>query len=181
MPKRVISQYEGSRPDELHVGAVQRGHGLDLAAAHLLAEEDRHRVRDRVVGVHQVEPLLADHLRDLGRQRQRVGRVLEERVGHHRHAVEGEPVDDAQPRRELGADHVHLVAAPGERDAQFGGDDARTAEGRVADDGEAQLPAAARAADGHSRSPKSNWRGSVTGSGALATSPSPNGRPISAP
>ena len=60
------------------------------SAEHLLGEEARDRVRDRVVDVEEVERVLARRLRHLRRQREVVRRVLEERVGRDVDLVEAD-------------------------------------------------------------------------------------------
>jgi hypothetical protein len=116
---------------------VQRRHHRQRVRLQDGAGEDRrHRVGHRVVHVHEVELVVAGDLDDLGGERQRVGRVLEERIVRHHHLVVEEPrlgrrrLEQRQARRERVADDVHLVAAGGERHGELGGDDAGAAVGR---------------------------------------------------
>ncbi len=66
-------------------------------------------------------------------EREIVGRVLEERVASDVDFVEVDPrAELPEPERLLVGDEVHLVAARGERDAEFGRERARTAVGGIA-------------------------------------------------
>ena len=134
--------------DQRDVGAVQgrhdaRGRGAAFGGQHLAREVRCDGVRQRVVGVDDVEPFAPRHLDDLRRERQRVGRLLELRVGRRRDAMEDEPrsragVAGSIRPGQLVAEHVHGVAAARELDGDLGGDDAAAAEGREADDADAQ-------------------------------------------
>ena len=70
-----------------------------LVAQHLLGEQARDGVGDRVVDVEEVEVVLARGLGHLGREGQVVGRVLEEEVGGHVHLVEADVLAGSPPRR----------------------------------------------------------------------------------
>ena len=123
---------------ERDVGAVQRGHDLQVALGlqHLLREPRRGGVRDGVMHVHEVELLAHGHFMLLHRQRQRVrGRLLEQRILGLRDLVERDPLDvPTQPEWARVGDEVHLVAPARELEAELGRDRPRAAVGRVAGD-----------------------------------------------
>ena len=85
--------------------------------------------------MQQIERRLLGHFSHLGCQRQRVRRMIKQRVRRDLNLVEKDPIARAGQADGHGiADEMNLMAASGEFDAQFGGHDARTAIGRVAGD-----------------------------------------------
>ena len=101
-------------------------------------------MRHGVMRVDDVEGVGPRHVDDLGREREDVLRLAEQRVGGRLDRVHDDrPARVAQPERDLAAEDVDLVAAPREAHRQLGGDDAAAADGGVADDADAH-PAASR-------------------------------------
>ena len=96
-------------------------------------------MRDRVVSVHQLESFAQRHLVLLHRERELVGRVLEQRIVRRDHLVEGDALGEpaAQAERARVGDDMHVVAAPGELEAQLGRDGAGAAVRRVTGDADA--------------------------------------------
>ncbi len=134
--------------DEGDVGAVQRGHDLGHRGAvrgeDLPGQVGAGGVRHGVVRVDDVERVGARHVDDLGRQREHVLRLAEERVGRRVDGVDDDrPARVAQPERDLAAEDVDLVPAPRQAAGQLGGHDAAAAHRGVADDADAH-PLAAR-------------------------------------
>ena len=87
-------------PDDRHVRPVQRRHEAEAPRGeHLAREVGRDRVRKRVVDVDEVEPLVRRDVAHARREREVVGRVLEERVRRDRDLV----VRHAVERRRSGA------------------------------------------------------------------------------
>ena len=127
------------RTDEGDVGSVEGGHHPGPAVPDdLPGEKGAHRVGDRVVRVDDVEPALARHLGQLGREPQRVRRVAEERIGRDLHLVEPDArVEPPQAEGHGVADDVDLVSGVRHPDRQIGSDRTTPAVGRIADDGEA--------------------------------------------
>ena len=124
-------------PEERRVRAVERRHdSRPLALGEHPAGEDRgRRMRDGVMDVEDVEPVVARHLGHLDRQRQRVVGVLEEPVVVDHNGVEEDPRRAPwQAERPLVADEVRLVAPAGQLLPQGRGEDAAAADGRVARD-----------------------------------------------
>ena len=130
--------------DQRDVGAVQRGDDLGGASRrvggqHLAGQVGAGGVRDGVVGVDQIELLAAGDLDQLRRQRQRVGRVLELRVGAHLDGVEQDVrLALVEASRDVVAEDVDAVAAPGQPHRDLGRDDAAAAEGREAGDADVE-------------------------------------------
>ena len=121
------------------VGPVQRGDDaeLPLAVQHLAGEVRRRGMRDGVVDVQEVDPFLQHDLVLLGRQRERVGEVVEQRIAAHPRLdlMEVDPLGvSVEAERGVVGDEVHLVAASRELEAQLGRDRARAAVGRIAGD-----------------------------------------------
>jgi hypothetical protein len=92
--KRVIAWNDGCSPTSVmsvpcSVVTILQGRS---AGEHLAREVGRRGVRDRVVHVHQVQPVLARRVVERDRERQRVRRVLEERVVLHLDFVEVHPL-----------------------------------------------------------------------------------------
>ncbi len=158
--------------DQGDVGAVERGHHRQRPRRDDLARQDRRdRVGHGVVDVQQVEPLEAGDLGHLRGERERVGRVLEERVVRDHHLVEEEVGrDESEARRQRVGEDVDLVAGRGERHRELGRDHARAAEGRVAAD-----------ADAHASSNADRRGRSCQGSATASMPRLPNGSPSSAP
>ena len=111
-----------------------------LCGQHLARQQRRDRMRDGVVDVQQVQVVALGHFGHARGQRQRVGRVLEQRVGRDLDLV---VVDARSARVEpdgVGVgDEVDLVAAVGQFQAQFGGDDAAAAVGGITGDSDLHL------------------------------------------
>ena len=142
--------------------------------AHLPREDRRDRVRQRVVDVQQVEVRVRRDLRHLRRERQRVGRRDEERVGGRHDLVEVDALArQVQARGQRVGDEVDLVALLRERDPELRRDDAAAAEGRIAGDADLhQYPGS---------KPAKAWTRSSTRGGRRERNPSPNSTPIRAP
>jgi hypothetical protein len=123
-------------PDDRHVRPVQGGHETEAPRGeHLAREMGRDRVRKRVVDVNEVETFVRRHVAHTRREREVVGRVLEERIRRDRHLVIRDAVEeDVQARRHRVRDEVHVVPAPRELVPELRRDDARAAERRVAGD-----------------------------------------------
>ena len=99
---------------------------------HLLRQQRRNRMRDGVMYVQQIEIVA---LRDLGharRQRQQVGRVLEQRIAGDLDfvIVDARNAGIEADRIRVG-DEMHLVAAIGQLESELGGDDPAAAVGRI--------------------------------------------------
>jgi hypothetical protein len=122
--------------DQRDVGAVQRGHQPGRRIAHELpGQEAGDGVGDRVVDVQQVEPALARDFGHLGRQREVVGRVVEEPQRGAIHLVEADVlVELVGAHQEALRDEVDLVVAARQVQPQLVRDRARAAHGRVAGD-----------------------------------------------
>ena len=161
-----LGDAEVGRVDTEHadVRAVQRGHHVQPARQHQLAREvGAGREGHGVVHVQQVEPVVLDHLHHLGRERQVVGRLLEDRVGDGRDLVEEDAgLEAPQPERQPVGDEVHVPAAPREPEPELGGDHPAAPEVGVA--GDADLPPRLRARRVRRRHP----RGLRLGSGGAA-------------
>ena len=131
-------EVRGILPHQRDVGAVQRGDDLEVALRfeHLLGEPGGRGVRDGVVHVHQLEFLAQRDLVLLDRQRERVGRVLEQRVVGGHDLVEGHALGEPAPQAERAGvrDEVHLVPPPREVEPQLGRDGSGPAVGGVAGD-----------------------------------------------
>jgi len=88
------------------------------------------------VYVHQLELLAQRDLVLLDGQRERIGRVLEQRVVGGHDLVEGHALGEPAPQPERAGvrDEVDLVAAPRELEPQLGGDGSGATVGGVAGD-----------------------------------------------
>ena len=139
---RALDAEGGHRPEAVvaahqrDVGAVQGGHHLQVELGRdLLGQDGRRRERDRVMDVQDPQAMRTRDLRELGRQRQRVGELLEERILLDRDLVETDARrQHAQAQRRRVAHERHRVAALGQPQAELGGDHAAAAVGRVAGD-----------------------------------------------
>ena len=124
--------------DQRDVGAVQRRDGARRGdrgrrGEHLVGEVGGRRMRDRVVGMDDVEPVVLGDPRDGIGQRQQVLRLAEERIRRHQDRLERQAGDAvAQPERRLAADQVHVVPPLRERVRQLGRDHAAAADRGVA-------------------------------------------------
>ena len=129
-PEAVVASDQGD------VGAVQRGHHLEVQLRRdLLGQDRRRRERYRVVDVQDPQAMRSRHLRQLGGQRQRVGELLEQRILLDRDLVKADPRrQHAQAQRRRVAHERHRVAALGQPQAQLGCNHAAAAMGRVAGD-----------------------------------------------
>ena len=170
MPKRVIGRYERSCPTIVtsvpwSVVTRPRRSGRE----HLAREVRRDRVRKRVVDVDEVEPHVRRDVAHARREREVVGRVLEERVRRDRDLVVRHAVrEDVQPRRHRVRDEVDVVPAARELVPELGRDDARAPERRVARD--ADLHALTPAS--RPRNPRRPPRGPRASAARFATNPS---------
>jgi len=128
--KRVMLCSEGSLPTS--VMSVPCSVVMTLMLPQVRAD----RVRNGVVYVQQVEVEVSGDLGHLGGQRQRVRRVLEQRVAVGIDLVEADVGQRVAPeaRRQAAGDEVHLVAELGECDTQLRGDDAAAPEGGITGD-----------------------------------------------
>ncbi len=117
--------------DDRDVRAVQRRDHGDVAPflpQHLLRDPGARRVRNRVVHMQQVEPLVDHHLVHPNGEREIVWRILEQGIAPHVDFVEVYARQKyRQPKRLLVGDEVDLVPAGGERDPQLGRDRAGAA------------------------------------------------------
>ena len=133
IPSRTIGRNEGSAPTTVMSVPCSVTTSLGAVAEDLPREVGRDRVRDRVVHVQQLDAVGPHRVGHLRGERQRVRRVLEQRVGRDGHLVEGDAGRHApEPVRQRVADEVHLVAAAGHREAELGGDRPGAAHRRIA-------------------------------------------------
>src|SRR5271156_2493945 len=98
-------------------------------------------MRDGVVDVEKIERVELSDLAHAGCEGQIVGRMLEERVVRDRYLVEvdvGFATSETEGLRV--GDEVDLVAAGGEFDAEFGGDDTAAAVGGITGDADLHRP-----------------------------------------
>ncbi len=125
------------RTHERNVGSMQRGDERQPAhqCQHLLRQQCRDRVRNRVMHVQQVERVALGHFRHARRQRQAVRRILEQRVIRDFDLV---IVDARRPRIEpdgIGVgDEVNIVPAVGQLETQLSSDNAAAAIGGITGD-----------------------------------------------
>src|SRR5664279_1254456 len=128
----------GILANERDVGALQRRDDLHRAAGILehLARDPRARcMRDRVVRVHELEIVIAHDFVNAHREREIVGRILEERIADDIHLVIENPGGEAaQAEGLLVRDEVDLVAARRERYAELRRDGAGSAVRGIAGD-----------------------------------------------
>ena len=98
-----------------------------LIREHLLGEPGRRRMRDRVVGVHEIELLALGDFVLFDRERERIRRrLLEQRVFELRDFVERHALRKAaQPKRTRVRDEVDVVPAPRELEAELRSDGTR--------------------------------------------------------
>jgi hypothetical protein len=125
--------------DECDVRAMQRGNERETARrSHRAREQRADRMRNGVMHVENVERFGLKDLEHFGGERQRVRRVVKERVGNHLYFVKMDALTvEAQADRRSIANEVDVVAARGELDAELGGDDAGAAVSGVASDADA--------------------------------------------
>src|SRR6266566_4224388 len=125
--------------DERDVRAMQRGNKREAARrSHRAREQRAHRMRNGIMHVEKVERFRLKDFEHFGGKRQRVGRMVKERVGNHLHFVKVEALTvEAQADGRCIANEVDLVAARGELDAELRGDDAGAAVSEVASDADA--------------------------------------------
>ena len=99
-------------------------------------------MRDRVVAMQEIEPVVEHHLVHAHGEREIVRRILEQRVPADVDLVE---VDAWQKRRQaerlLVRDEVNLVSAPRQRDAELRGQRAGTAVRWIAGDADLHVVA----------------------------------------
>ena len=112
--------------------------GQAARGGHAARQHGADGMRDGVVDVENVERFGFEDFQHFGGERERVGRVVEERVGGDLDLVEMDVrvVGVHADRRGVG-DEVDVVAAGGEFLAEFGGDDAGAAVGGIAGDADA--------------------------------------------
>ena len=124
--------------DEGDVGAVESGDEGEMDAAggeHLLGEVGGDGVGDGVVDVEEIETVPLGDFGHAGGEGEVVGRVLKEGIVEELDLVEvdvGLAAGKTERRRR--GDEVDFVAAGGELNAEFGGDDAGAPVGGVAGD-----------------------------------------------
>src|SRR5215472_13385184 len=95
-------------------------------------------MRNRVMYVQQVERFRFKHLEHFCRQRQRVGRMVEQRIAHDFYFVKMNSFTvGIQPDWGSVTDEMNVVAARGKFDAKLRGHDAGAAVSRVASDANA--------------------------------------------
>ena len=98
-------------------------------------------MRNRIVYMQQVQRLGLCHLDHLRRQRQRVRRMIEQRVRRDLDLMKINPlVMLGQPNRHGVADEVHLMPARRQLDTEFGSHHARTAVRGIAGDSDFHGP-----------------------------------------
>ena len=131
--------------EQRDVRAVQRGDNRrdvgDVArrggpgrGQNLTRQVRRRGVWNRVVGVHDVEVLVARHLHDFVRERQQILRLAEQRIRGRLDAVKREPgLIAAEPERRVAAQNVDVVPARRERLPELGRDDAAAPDRCVTD------------------------------------------------
>ena len=127
-------------PNDRDVGAMQgRDHGQPAGCDNVAHGQSRHRVRNRVVRVNQVERYVLGDFGESRRKRKVVGRILEERIGRHRNFVEMDAgVKGIVSRRRRIGKEVHVMPTLRQRLADFRRHDTRAAEGRVAEHADRQ-------------------------------------------
>ena len=140
MQNAAVSEYELSLPISVTSVPWQCGDDVRHLRAGCVRQDLSRQIggggmRDRVVGVDDVELVLAADLDDLVGQRQQILRLPEQAVSRCLNGVEDEP--DAKvrhPERHLRADQPDLVAAVGQRLGELGRHDAASTNRCVADD-----------------------------------------------
>ncbi len=106
-----------------------------MTGEHLAGEQRADRVRDGVVDVEEIERVELGDFGHAGGEGEVVGWVLEERVVGDGDFVVIDVGFAAGEAEGLGVgDEVDLVAAGGEFDAEFGGDDSAAAVGGITGD-----------------------------------------------
>ena len=124
-------------PDQRDVRPVKRRDERQLPSAlhHLLREQRRDRMRNRVVDVQQIEIVSLRYLRHSRRERQAIRRVMEQRVLRDFDFV---VVNAGNARIEPDGirvrDEMDLVAAIRQLQSEFGGDNAAAAVRRITGD-----------------------------------------------
>ena len=100
-----------------------------------VGEVRRGRVRNGIVRVHDVEPMLLGDPDDGVREGEQVLRLPKQRIPRYVDALEGEARDAGPPpERLVAADQVNLMFAQRERVRELGRHHTAAAEGRIADD-----------------------------------------------
>ncbi len=95
---------------------------------HRARQQRAHGMGNGVVDVQQIKRFGLEHFQHFGRERQRVRRMVEERIGSDFHLVKGNVrVAEIHADRRRITDEMNIVAARGKLLAQFGGDHAGTA------------------------------------------------------
>ena len=95
----------------------------------------RNGMRDGVVDVQQIQLVGLRHFGHARRQREAIGRILKKRIGGDFHLVVVDARDIRIEPDGIGVtDEVDLVAASGQFEAQFRGDNAAAAVGGIAGD-----------------------------------------------
>ena len=158
-------------PHEGDIGAVEGRDDLDVPVAqHVPRQEGAGGVGNGVVHVQDVQFRLGGHIGHLRREREGVRRILEQRIGHHLHVVEGDVlVVFLQAEGDRIAHEMDHVPLPGQRLSQFGGDGAASSVGGIAGDADVHFAPA-------------KWaRGSSIERYSRTTKGSPYRAPISAP
>ena len=116
-----IAAYEGD------IRTVQRSDEWQLSrCGHGAREICAHRMRDRVMHMQQVEFTRIGDFQHFRGQRERIWRVIEERIRSDLHFVKLDiRVAILQTNRLCVADEMDVVPAGGEFHSELGGDDAR--------------------------------------------------------
>ena len=105
-------QEPGLEADQRDVGAMERGDDREVPVEYLLGQEGAHGVRDRIVGVEDVELFVAGYLHDLARKGRRVQREFKEGIPGHLHfMVEDVAQEPVQPHGHGITDEMNLMSA----------------------------------------------------------------------
>ena len=118
------------------VRPVQGGdEGQAPRRGHHAREQRAYRMGNRVVNVQQIERGCFGNFGHFGRQRQRVRRMVEQRIRGDFYLMKRDAVArSAEANGHRVADEMHIVPARGQFDAEFGGHHAGTAVRGIASD-----------------------------------------------
>ena len=137
MENLVIGKYDRSMPTSVMsvpCSVVMNG-SRRVGRQHLLRQHRGDGVRNGVVHVQQIELVTLGHFRHARRQRQAVGRILEQRiVGDFHLVIVNARHIRVEPNGVGVGDEVDFVAARGQFQAQLRGDDAAAAVGGITGD-----------------------------------------------
>ena len=102
---------------------------------HLFGEQGRDGMRNGIVDVQQVQIVVVSHFRHARRQRKTIGRILEQRiVGHFHFVIVDARRTRVQPDGIGVGNEMDLMAARGQFQTEFGGDNAAAAVRGIAGD-----------------------------------------------